>query len=136
MLGANDALLCQRLTPPCLDPATVSGIAAHVAQNLGFILRELRSTGYSGRIVAVTYYSLNYADPLLTGDTGILDSAIAAAATANGARVASGFLAFLGPSLRAGGDPVAANLVLANDDHPTPTGHRLLARTVEQAMGL
>jgi lysophospholipase L1-like esterase len=134
-LGSNDGFLCQQTTADqCTSPAEIAAVAQHVQANLSTILRTLRQTGYTGRIVATTYYSLNYVDLGATGGVLALNAGITAAALVNGANVASGFLAFLGPSLRAGGDPVAAGLVLPGDVHPTAAGHRLLATAVEQAL--
>lgn len=134
MLGANDGFRCQAVTPPCTSPSAILGLVQQVARNLTVILRELRGTGYRGPILAVTYYSLNYADRTQTTEALALDGAITAASLPQGARIASGFLAFLVPSLRAGGSPVDAGLVFAGDVHPTPAGQELLARAVEQAL--
>lgn len=138
MLGANDGFLCEEGVPTnyCSGPTDFAGVAQHVRTNLSLILGKLRATGYHGRIVAVTYYSLNYADAQQTQGALILNGGIVSAAVANQASVASGFLAFLGRSLRAGGDPVNAGLVRPGDVHPTPKGQRLLANAVEAALRL
>jgi len=100
------------------------------------ILSALRDeAGYSGRIAVVTYYALDYADPVGVAGIVILNQAIAAAAVANGAVVADGFTAFAPRALHAGGSTIAAGLVRPNDIHPTPEGQRLLANAVEQAIG-
>lgn len=137
-LGANDGFLCRANTSDgCTSPQELAGLAFRIQRNLAFILRTLRQTGYTGRIVAVTYYSPNYADPVLTGQVLVINGAVVAAAAGTGTSIASGFLAFLGPSLRAGGSPVKAGLVRSDTDiHPTEAGQRLLATTVEQAVGL
>jgi lysophospholipase L1-like esterase len=136
-LGANDAFICQAgYRGFCSGPTDIAGIAAHVATNLTAIIGALRTEGhYTGRIVVVTYYALNYAD--LTGPRGVLatqalDSAITAAAAAGGAQVADGFRAFQARATAAGGSSIAAGLVLPNDIHPTLLGQLLLARAVEQ----
>jgi lysophospholipase L1-like esterase len=137
-LGANDGFLCQASTADgCTSPAEIAALASHIRANMAVILRTLRQTGYAGRIVAVTYYSPNYADPVLTGQVLAINSAITLAALLTETSIASGFLAFLGPSLRAGGSPVAAGLTLSLADiHPTAAGQRLLATTVERALRL
>jgi lysophospholipase L1-like esterase len=135
-LGANDGFLCQA-AGGCTSPEQIAVVAEQVRANLKTILDTLRSEGdYRGRIVVVTYYALNYADPTVVAGTQILDQAITAVATqVKGVVVADGFAAFQGPSLAAGGSPTAAGLVYPNDVHPTPQGQRLLATAVEQAVG-
>ena len=134
-LGANDGFICQR-TGECATPAGVLAAAARVQANLNLILATLRDEGgYSGRIVVVTYYALDYADPIGVASILILNQAITAAALANGAVVADGFGAFAPRALQAGGSSTAAGLVRPNDVHPTAEGQRLLATAVEQALG-
>jgi lysophospholipase L1-like esterase len=137
MLGANDGFICQKTTDDnCTSPAEIAALAQHVQQNLSTILRDLRSTGYRGQIVVVNYYALNYRDTQALPGTLGLDGAIDAAALLNRDRIASGFLAFLVPALRAGGSSTAAGLVLPGDVHPTDLGQRLLANAVEGALRL
>ncbi len=134
-LGANDGFLCQR-TGECSTPAGLAALAERVRVNLDYILCTLREEGdYRGRLVVVTYYALDYADPMVVASTQILNAAIAAAAAENGAVVADGFAAFQSRALQAGGSPIAAGLVHPNDVHPTAEGQRLLATAVEQAVG-
>lgn len=134
-LGANDGFLCQR-TGECATLAGVQAVAARVQSNLDVILSTLRDEGgYRGRIVVVTYYALDYLDPVGVAGTQILNQAITAAAVANGAVVADGFGAFQSRALEAGGSSVAAGLVHPNDVHPTAEGQRLLATAVVQAVG-
>jgi lysophospholipase L1-like esterase len=133
-LGANDGFLCQATTPDkCAGVQEVAGVANHVRQNIGTILSTLRTRAhYTGRIVVVTYYSLDYSDKAATLDTEILNAGIAAAAVANRATIASGVLAFLPVAVaRGGGNSTTAGLVLPGDVHPTAQGQRLLADAVE-----
>lgn len=132
-LGANDAFLCQQTTADgCVSE--LGTVARTVQTNLDRILSTLRTEGgYRGRIVVVTYYSLNYAGTA-AGSSRLLDSAITAAARARGATVASGFDAFEPVAQKAGGDSVAAGLVVPGDVHPTATGQQLLADAVEDAV--
>ena len=114
----------------------MEALAARVQENLDLILSTLRDEGdYDGRIVVVTYYALNYADPVEVASIQILNQAISAAAAANGAAVADGFAALQPLALQAGGSSVAAGLVYPNDVDPTAEGQRLLATAVEQALG-
>ena len=134
-LGANDGFICQR-AGECSTVAGMEALAARVQENLDLILSTLRDEGdYDGRIVVVTYYALNYADPVEVASIQILNEAISAAAAANGAAVADGFAALQPLALQAGGSSVAAGLVYPDDVDPTAEGQRLLATAVEQALG-
>ena len=130
-IGANDVFLCQQTTPSrCSDPAELQALAQTVQANVETILSALREeAGYDGQIVLVTYYALNYADAFGAA-TGALGGGIAQIAAANGADVADGFESFRARAGEAGGDSVAAGLVLPNDVHPSEEGQRLLADAV------
>jgi lysophospholipase L1-like esterase len=141
-IGANDAFLCQETTlDHCTSPGELAGVASEIAGNLGTIFHDLRVVaGYQGPIVALTYYSLSYSDPATIAGAQFLDSVIAGVTTANGGIVADGFAAFQGPSLAFGGDPCAAGLLIKLPDgtcniHPSPTGQRLLATAIANAIG-
>jgi lysophospholipase L1-like esterase len=141
-IGANDVFLCQETTPDhCSSPAELAAVANEIAVNLGTIFHDLRVVaGYSGPIVALTYYSLSYSDPARVAGAEFLDSVIAGVTTAHGGSVADGFAAFQEPSLAFGGDPCAAGLLIKLPDgtcniHPSPAGHRLLAAAIAAAIG-
>ena len=131
-LGANDAFICQQTTSDhCVSE--VSTLMQTVQTNLERILTALRDQGgYRGKVVVVTYYSLQYTGAAVPA-AQLLDGAIAAAARAHGAAVADGFGAFQAPAQAAGGNAVTAGLVIASDVHPTAKGQQLLAEAVEQA---
>jgi len=138
-IGANDAFLCQETT---LDDCAseLPAVAAEIATNLTTIFRELRAAGYTGPIVALTYYSLSYSDLTQIEAAEFLDSVIATVATANGGIVADGFGAFAGPSAAFGGDPCAAGLLIKLPNgtcniHPSAAGHRLLAAAIAKSIG-
>src|SRR5260221_336349 len=65
-LGANDLFRWQKdcavspTTGTC--PLGLSGVFATMQANLTTIFSTIRATGYSGLIVAVTYYALDYSD--------------------------------------------------------------------------
>jgi lysophospholipase L1-like esterase len=132
MLGANDGILCQKTTSDqCATE--LPGVLNTIGTNLAAILAQLRSA-YSGRIVVVTYYALDYSGGTGEAVTQLLNGAITAAAAAvPGVVVADGFAAFQARAMAAGGSSIAAGLVLPGDVHPTPLGQFLLARAVEQA---
>ncbi len=141
-IGANDVFLCQETTlDHCTSPGELAGVASEIAGNLGTIFHDLRVVaGYQGPIVALTYYSLSYSDLTTVAGTQFLDSVIAGVTTMNGGIVADGFAAFQGPSLAFGGDPCAAGLLIKLPDgtcniHPSPTGQRLLATAIANAIG-
>lgn len=84
-LGANDVFLFQA---SCLgDQLCIESglpvVLADVTANMETILADLRATGFSGTIIVVNYYSLDYSDPAGTAITAALNEALAAAA-ANG----------------------------------------------------
>jgi lysophospholipase L1-like esterase len=130
-LGANDGFLCQQTTASrCSADQDVAALTQSVEANLNTILSTLRTDGgYDGQIVVVTYYALDYANAV-GGVTRELDNAITRAAEANRADVADGYAAFEQGADAAGGDSVAAGLVLPNDVHPSEAGQRLLAEAV------
>lgn len=138
-LGANDAFRFQKdcAVGPTFGTCALgfAGMLAVMRVNLNAIFTAIRATGYTGLIVAVTYYSLNYADPNLVNLSLALNAQMIAAATAHGALIASGFDAWAPVAARSGGDPCAAGLLIlvspgVCDVHPTRRGARLLARAV------
>jgi lysophospholipase L1-like esterase len=133
-LGANDAFLCRQTTPD--HCASEAGAVVSTAQhNVEDILGALRDRGgYTGRVVVVTYYSLDYSAAGIAS-TRLLDDALATAARAHGAAVADGLAAFQPAATAAGGSSVDAGLVLPGDVHPTATGQQLLAAAVRAAIG-
>ncbi len=146
MLGANDAFVFLQQHPECVPtppPASclplLGALFATINANLNTILSNLRSTGYTGLIVAVTYYALNYAAPSAAGTIALNDTMIGAA-EANGGLIASGFSAWQATSLAlpANGDSCLAGLRIVTlkgcDVHPTRLGHELLADAVIQTI--
>jgi lysophospholipase L1-like esterase len=128
-IGANDAFLCQQTTADgCSGAESIQALGQAVQANLDRILKALRAE-YDGQLVVVTYYALDYSDAFGQA-TQVLGDGLAQIAAANGAEVADGYEAFRGPAAAAGGDSVAAGLVLPNDVHPSEEGQRLLADAV------
>ena len=128
-IGANDAFVCQQTTADrCSSPAELQTLAQTIQANLDHILKTLREH-YDGQIVFVTYYALNYSDAFGTA-TQVLGNGLAQVAQADGVDVADGYEAFRARAAEAGGDLIAAGLVLPDDVHPTEEGQRLLAETV------
>jgi lysophospholipase L1-like esterase len=141
-IGANDFFVCQETTiDHCSSLTELIGVATQISTNLAAIYHELRvDAGYTGTLVALSYYSLNYADPASVGGALFLNSAITGVTTAFGGIVADGFGAFAAGSAAFGGSPCAAGLLIplpsgGCDVHPTAAGHRLLAAAIATAIG-
>ncbi len=141
-IGANDIFLLQKA---CLNatPCIVGGLPAVFARlqaNLTAIYQAIRSTGYKGRIVALTYYVLNYKDPVQLLVISSLNAVVSAVTQGFGGRVADGFDAFGAIALSlAGGDSCAAGLLIKLADgtcniHPSKRGAEVLAQAVDAAL--
>lgn len=145
-LGANDLLLFQKAcgtTPDCYHNG-LAGELTTIANNVQTILSALRATGYSGVLMLVTYYSLDYTDETGTSITAQLNQALTAHAAASGAVVADVFSAFktAASTGSAGGKTCNAGLLNIDPDdpshstcdaHPSQSGAKLAARTIENA---
>jgi lysophospholipase L1-like esterase len=138
-LGANDLFRWQKdcAVDPTFGtcPLGLNGVFATMQANLTTIFSLIRSTGYTGLIVGVTYYALNYSDPVGVAVTIAGQSIMTAAGSAFGVRIASGFDAWASVAATAGGDSCAAGLLIrlsatSCDVHPTPLGRDLLAAAV------
>jgi lysophospholipase L1-like esterase len=142
-LGANDLLLLEQQCngdPTCIQQGAPQVFATAEA-NMQTSLADLRATGYSGAIVIVNYYSLDYTNQFVTELTQGLNQAISAPAPVYGAVVADVFSAFQAAAsnqLAAGRTCVAGLLNASNpatdppscDDHPSQSGHKLIAHVV------
>lgn len=138
-LDANDAFRLAKgpgpdVWPPstCYTPDVPLYFATCAVQNLETIFSALRGTGYSGLIVALTYYAIDYGDP---GGTQLLNSAMITAASRHDVLIASGFEAWKSTAMAAGGSSCGAGLLIALpsggcDVHPTPKGRDLLAQAI------
>jgi lysophospholipase L1-like esterase len=139
-LGANDAFLLEK---SCAGVATciAAGLPALLAQisaNIDTILRDLKATRFHGLLMIVNYYSLDYSDAAGTALTEALNLAITSHAQADGAVVADAFSAFQQAAATAGGKTCNAGLLNASpqnqftcDVHPSQSGQKLLAQTVD-----
>ena len=143
-LGANDGFLLEAAcngNTACIT-AGLPAVLATVYSNMNTILSNLRASGLRGVLMVVNYYSVDYTDPAQTGLTVALNGALANAAAANGAIVADAFTAFQKEAAKpyAGGNTCKAGLLTGSatnasgcDVHPSLTGQRLLAQTVQAA---
>ena len=139
-VGANDVFLCQETTADgCMSTAELQAVLQEIQTNLTAIYTQIRDVAhYHGLLVALTYYSLSYGPGQVAG-TELLDSVIASVTEKFGGKVADGFTAFEGPSLAAGGSSCAAGLLIKLPDgtcniHPSPAGHLLLAKAIEDVV--
>jgi lysophospholipase L1-like esterase len=140
-IGANDIFLLQKACNNVV-PCIVGGLPALFASlqaNLTAIYQAIRSTGYQGRIVALTYYVTNYNDPVAVLVVSSLNAVVSGVTLGFGGRVADGFNAFGAIALSsAGGDSCAAGLLIKLADgtcniHPSAFGAKVLAQAVEAA---
>lgn len=140
-IGANDLFVCQQTTSDSCTGTDFAATVAQVQKNLDTILSTLRHRAhYRHRLVVLSYYSLDYGDPVGTGGIQALNAGLARAAQANRAVVADGFGAFQKAAASSGGDACAAGLIIALPQggcnvHPTARGHRVLARAIAQVAG-
>jgi lysophospholipase L1-like esterase len=140
-LGANDLLLLRSQCandPTCIALGLPQVLAA-VETNLLAIFSDLRAAGFKGIIVAVNYYSVDYSDVNETALTSALNQAVAAASAQAGLPVADVFTSFQAAAAHAGGHTCNVGLLNASpqnqfacDIHPSQSGQKLIARTVEQ----
>lgn len=145
-IGANDvqALVnkCGGQTEVACIQAGLPGVLATLSANLDTIYGHIRNgDGYRHKLVAVTTYSTNYGDPLLTGVVAQINAVVADRTLAWRGTVADGFGALAAASAATGGDACAAGLLIAVsaapltcDSHPSPAGRDLMARAIVDAL--
>lgn len=147
-LGANDFFALEdhicNFDSACIVAGTPQ-ILVDMEANLETIFKHLRATGYSGLIVALTYYSLQYPD---TSVAKLLNGPMIAAAAKYGVLIADGIAPFASAASAAANPPgaagttCAARLTIVDLDlggtpptpncnvHPTQRGHQLLAESI------
>jgi hypothetical protein len=141
-IGADDLRLLEQQclgNIPCVE-AGLPGVLATLSDNLDTIYGAVRNTAhYRHRLVALTYYALDYRD--LAGDAILeaLNGVIADRTRAWGGVVADGFGAFATASNF--GDSCAAGLLIplpsgGCDIHPSPLGRDLLAHAIAAVLGV
>jgi lysophospholipase L1-like esterase len=138
-IGANDLFRWQKdcAVDPTFGtcPLGLSGVFATMQTNLTTIFSNIRAAGYSGLIVAVTYYALNYKDPVGVFLTLTGQAITTAAGSPFGVKIASGFNAWAPVAALKNGDSCMAGLLIhasptVCDVHPSPLGRDLLAAAV------
>lgn len=143
MIGANDLFLlidsCGGTTNIACIEQGLPTLLTTLSGNLTTIYSGLRGAGFHGELVAVTYYSLNYADAISTLVINLLNTTVANVTVAFGGRVADGFGEFEQAAAPFGGDSCAAGLLIrltptTCNIHPSPAGAALLADAVRDAV--
>jgi lysophospholipase L1-like esterase len=139
MIGANDAFVCEALTADdCTSTSELAGVIATIEKNVATMLGAIRRH-YSGQIVIVSYYSLDYANATDVQQSELLDNALDSAAAPYHVELASGYSAFESASQDSANDPCTAGLLTQLSAggcgiHPTPAGQDVLAQAVESAI--
>jgi hypothetical protein len=114
-----------------------------VAQRVGYILASIRQTGFTGKLIVVTYYALDYSNPADVAFQGVvgLDRALVQVAQTPGltVNIARTFTPFAQIAATAGGDPCAAGLLYRLPDgtcdiHPSVLGRAVIAAAVVLAV--
>lgn len=146
MVGANDLLAlqtsCTQSSPASADDCIAAGLPpllARLQANTATVYQSLRAAGFTGRFVAVTYYSLDFRNELDTNAVKAVNEVLAQVTRAFGGTVADGFTAFARAAAPAEGDSCAAGLLIrltrdTCDIHPSPVGDRLLATAFRSAV--
>lgn len=139
-IGANDVFVCQQTTADYCTGTDFDRVLVKIRGNLAEIMSALRRQAhYRHALVVLTYYALNYSDSASVTQVRELNAALTGPASRYGARIASGFAAFLAASAGSGGDTCAAGLriKLPNggcDLHPSAFGQRVLAKAIQRAL--
>jgi lysophospholipase L1-like esterase len=151
-IGGDDLLLLQDKCAmqysgniPAIESCDLAGLGEVLvtfAKNLTAIYLAIRiEARYEGPIVAVNYFSSDYANPIETTSLTELNGITLFLTTVFGGRVADAFSAFQQASAASGGLPCAVGLAFPNpsapggcDIHPTPKGQQLIANLVVQAL--
>jgi hypothetical protein len=148
-IGANDLFVlehgCGGVSTPAEIQCILDGLPtmlATLSANLDTIYGHIRNLdGYNHKLVALTYYSLNYSDPVGTSVISQVNQVVANRTLAWKGIVADGFGAFAVASTANGGDTCAAGLrivvsssPLTCDIHPSPAGRDLLAQAIVNAL--
>ncbi|TMD09407.1 MAG: SGNH/GDSL hydrolase family protein [Chloroflexi bacterium] len=137
-IGANDLFILLRTcagSSSCFA-AGFPALLSRLGSNLATIYGSLRAAGFTGHLVALTYYLTNYNDANAAAAIGAINSVVMNVTTAFGGRVADGFGAFKAEAAEAGGDSCLAGLLIqlptgGCDIHPSKMGQKVLARAIE-----
>ena len=139
MIGANDGFLCQETTADHCK-SELPSVLTQIGANVKTILSAIRGqAGYRGKIVILSYYSLNYSDPTQVAESQGLNAAMLGAAQPYRVTVADGYGTFQAAAAQSSGDSCKAGLLTQLTTggcgvHPSVGGQALLALAVEKAI--
>ncbi len=136
-MGANDLFLVQAACngdPTCIQGALPAALGTY-AQNVATIFGGLKAAGFTGKVIAMTTYATNYADPLSVGALTALNNTLSQVAKNFGYPIADGYAAFKAIASKYNGDACKAGLLIKLPDgtcniHPSAIGREVLAATV------
>lgn len=139
MIGANDGFLCQETTSDnCASelPSVLHQISSNVADILAAVRTQ---AGYTGQIVIVNYYSLDYSSPTADASSQALNGAMDRAAKPYSVRIADGYGVWKAAAAHSGGNSCTAGLLTQLNGggcgvHPSAAGQALLALAVEKVV--
>jgi len=140
-IGANDVFLLQKQCNNnvlCIEGG-LRGVLTSLQTNLATVYAQVRAAGFKGTIVALTYYTVKYTDPVVVPVISAINQVVRAVTLGFGGRVADGFAAFAAIAASTGGDSCAAGLLIVKQDgtcdiHPSAFGAQVLAHTVQAAL--
>jgi hypothetical protein len=142
-IGANDLFVLEN---QCANSITciqsgLPGLLLTLSANLTTIYSRLQQAApYHHQVVALTYYAVNYNDPVGVPIISELNNTVVSTTLAAGGRVADGFDAFkVIAEAKGGGDSCAAGLLIALptggcDIHPSVTGRDALAQAIGEIL--
>ena len=141
MIGANDAFLCQETTSDGCK-AELPSVLAKLKKNVATILSAIRNKAhYSGQLVTVNYYALNYGVPAIVAQSKLLNTTVDSAAKPFKVRFGDSFGVLRVAAVHSGGDSCKAGLLTQTGPgkcgiHPSVAGQTVLAQAVENVVGL
>jgi lysophospholipase L1-like esterase len=142
MIGANDLFVCQQTTADgCASRAEQQHALHVIAKNVRTILSTIRTkAAYTGQLVIVNYYSVDYASPVADAESNELNRTDDTAAKPFHVRIANAYRTFARASAHSGNSSCTAGLLTQLGSpgtcgvHPSYAGQALLAQTLEGAI--
>jgi lysophospholipase L1-like esterase len=139
MIGANDGFRCEALTKDDCKKE-IGGVLKQIEANVTTALTSIRDTAkYSGQIVIVNYYSVDYANAADDQSSEAVNAAVDGAAAPFGVEIANGYRAFALAADHSGGNTCRAGLLTQLPKgqcgvHPSVAGQDVLAQAVMAAI--
>jgi len=143
MIGANDFFVCEETTSAgCASSSEQAATSATVTKNVKTILSAIRNKAhYTGQIVVLNYYSLDYASAAVNAQSQLVSQAEDAGARPFDVEFADGYGEFQAGALHSGGNTCIAGLLTMLSTggcgvHPSYSGQGLLAQAVAKTIKL